>query len=110
MFAIGRRCPSVTGGRSIGPCVAVCVVQMEDIYFLTTHDLISPLERGGQFRDRLRGALVDWLTVAEDGALKIQFRKLLDALLCLSHVGGVLGIGTTELIVDVVHSIAEDEH
>ncbi len=47
--------------------------------------------------------------MAEDGALECEFRELLHTLVRLSHIGGVLGIGTGELIADVAHGIAEDE-
>ena len=47
--------------------------------------------------------------MAEDGALELEFRQLLHALVRLGHVGGVLRIGTSELVV-VVHCVAQDEH
>jgi hypothetical protein len=34
-------------------------------------------EIGGQFRDHLRGALVDRFAVAEEGGLELEFRQFL---------------------------------
>jgi len=53
-------------------------------------------------------AFGDRFPMAEDGALELEFRQLLHALVRLGHVGGVLRIGTSENAT-VVHSVAQDE-
>jgi hypothetical protein len=70
---------------------------------------LADSESAGQLRDCLRGALVDRFAVAEERALEGEFRQLLHTLVRLGHVGGVLRIGTSELVADVVHGIPEDE-
>src|SRR5688572_16834799 len=64
--------------------------------------LADTSQGAGHLGDCLRGALVDRFPMAEDGALEREFRQLLHTLMRLGHVGGVLGIGTSELVADVV--------
>ena len=47
--------------------------------------------------------------MAEDSALEREFHELLNTLVRLSHIGGVLGIGTTELVADVAHGVADKQ-
>ena len=58
--------------------------------------------------DRLRGALVDRVAVAEERAGRLRFASF-HTLVRLGHVGGVLWIGTGELVADIVHGVAQDE-
>jgi hypothetical protein len=76
---------------------------------LTYAIFVDTSEGAGQLGDRLRGGFVDRIAMAEDGALKCEFRELLNTLVRLSHIGRVLRIGTAELVADVAHGVAEDE-
>ena len=61
---------------------------------LTYAIFVDTSEGAGQLGDRLRGGFVDRIAMAEDGALKREFRELLNTLVRLSHIGRVLRIGT----------------
>ena len=53
-------------------------------------DVNDTSEGPGQLGDRLRGGFVDRIAMAEDGALKREFRELLNTLVRLGHIGRVL--------------------